>query len=163
MKTSAAPEGTQIPDVQLQTSKTSMTTALWSTSTLCHLQCLKQQVMALLENTQINLQQAEKTKAVQAMRHLVTPELAVIPQKWGPDPLGLVWIYQEQSEILSKVCDWYFYLFLVFTLNYFFFFFYKDWWGVYTGSIFALITYLWAHRETILLLTVKRKQRNKFS
>lgn len=108
MKTSAAPDTMQIQDIQVQTSKSSIKPALGSTSNLCRLQYLKELVMAVVENTQRILQQREMQQAnlqgaVQARHQLLTPCLAVIPQTWGPDHFGLVWIYQKQSELLSKV------------------------------------------------------------
>lgn len=95
MKTSAAPKALHIQDVQLQTTETSVKPALRSTSTLCPLH-LKELFKVVL-----NLQQLQA--AVQARHQLFTPDLAGIPQKWGPHHSGLVWIYQEQCELLSKV------------------------------------------------------------
>lgn len=107
MKTSAAPKARQIQSVRLQSSKTSMTSTVGSTSNLCHLQYLKPLLIALLENAQITLHQlemhqAELQRSAQAMHQLVTPDLAVIKQKWDPDRFGLVWIYQAHFELYSQ-------------------------------------------------------------
>lgn len=107
MKTSAAQKALHILDTLLHTSKTSTVSALGSTSNLCHLY-LKELVKAVIKNTQINLQQklmqhANLKRAVQEIHQLVTADLAVIPEEWGPDHFGLVWICQEQCDLLSKV------------------------------------------------------------
>ncbi|XP_034410023.1 uncharacterized protein LOC117745584 isoform X2 [Cyclopterus lumpus] len=90
MKTSVAPKALNIQDTQLQMSKTNVTSAVGSTSNHLH---LKEQLKAVLENTQINLQQLKMQKA--------NPHRAVKAMHPPVIPLcfGLVWMSLGQCEV----------------------------------------------------------------
>lgn len=98
MKTSASPEITQSPDNQLQPSNMTRTSALGSTWGLCPPQYLSKQRINLLENTQINLQ-----RVLLVMDQTLTPRPALIHRKQSPKHFGLVWIYQNQCELLLQI------------------------------------------------------------
>lgn len=98
MKTSASPGVTQTPDNQLQPSNMTRTSALGSTWGLCPPQYLSKQRINLLENTQINLQ-----RVLLVMDQTLTPRPALIHRKQSPKPFGLVWIYQNQCELLLQI------------------------------------------------------------
>ena len=74
-----------------------MTSAPESTSDLCRLQKTQ------MKRQQLKMQQANPQRAAQTVDQPVSPGLAVIQRKRGQDHCGLVWIYLEPSELLSKL------------------------------------------------------------